>query len=134
MDLEETIKKYNAELQDDLMLDDFVLHDKQMRMPGIKHKWVARLIHHKTSLHKLKEGKESAIEEIQEQIRAQALTVMSSTALKAATDKHELVKKFNNRIKQEELVIDYLERVEKICAQTSFDIKNIVELKKLEVM
>jgi hypothetical protein len=55
------------------------------------------------------------------------------TAMKAA-EKHTRVKKINEEMKENRLIIDFLEKGEKIFTGMSFDIKNITEIMKLETL
>ena len=38
----------------------------------------------------------------------------------------------NDKIYELEIIIEYLEKVEKIFSSTSYDLRNIIELKKME--
>ena len=55
---------------------------------------------------------------------------------KASLDKKvessDIIKKIDQEIEEVDLIIDYLEKVESICRSMTFDIKNAVELEKLE--
>jgi len=42
-----TLDKFQAEAKEDTMIDMMNIHDKQMRLPAVKHKWISRLINAK---------------------------------------------------------------------------------------
>ena len=46
-------EKYSEELKEDTKVDELNLLQKQLMLPGIKHKWVARLINQKRFLNEL---------------------------------------------------------------------------------
>ena len=125
--------KYNAELSEELDLTDFNLRDVQLKLPGIKHKWVKRLIDQKIETDKLKKLKIKAIETIIEENRKTNRVALSDAALKAQAEKHEVVKKIDDKIDECEILIDYLTKVERVCSSTSFDIKNLMEIRKSEM-
>jgi predicted transcriptional regulator len=127
------LNKYRSELEEELDLSDFNLKDVQMRMPGIKHKWVARLIDQKIELNKLKKLKAEAVETVSDKLRKDNPVILSDAALAKQAEKHELVQKINDKIEETEVLIEYLEKVEKVCTSTSYDIKNLVDIKKLEL-
>ena len=132
-DLSNLYEKYKTELEDDLDIDDFTLHDKQMKLPGIKHKWVARLIQMKQMRHKLDELRDAAIKKVVEQLREEAIVTLTERSLITKAVDNELVRKIETQTRDCKILIDYLERVEKVLSQTTFDIKNLIEIKKLEI-
>ena len=125
--------KYKAELESELDLTDFNMKDVQMGLPGTKHKWVARLIDTKIELNKLKDLKLDAIETITDQNRSKNKVALSDVALKRQAHNHEAIRKINSKINETELIIEYLEKVERICNSTTYDIKNLIDIKKLEL-
>jgi hypothetical protein len=66
-------------------------------------------------------------------LRKENPVLLSDTALSKQAEKNLTVQKIIIKMEECELLIDYLEKVEKVCNSTSFDIKNLVELKKLEM-
>lgn len=125
--------KYRAELEEELDLSDFNMKDVQMKMPAIKHKWVARLIQQKIELNKYKKLKGDAIDNIVQNSRKDNPVLLSDMALAKQAEKHDIVQKINLKMEECEILIDYLEKVEKVCSSTSYDIKNLVDIKKLEM-
>lgn len=125
--------KYKTELTEELDLSDFNMKDVQMKLPGIKHKWVARLIDQKIELNKLKKLKAEAIETVSQKLRKENVVILSDAALSKQSEKHELVRKIIDKIEETEILIEYLERVEKVCSSTSYDIKNLIDIKKMEL-
>ena len=130
----EQLEQYIKEMGDDVELDEFILKDVQLKLPALKHKWVGRLVRHKGDLSRLKESKDNVIKEVaQEVIETAAYAVNPATATKAA-EKHPRVKKIDDKIKEMALIVEFLEKSERIFSGMSFDIKNITEIMKLETM
>lgn len=130
----ETLEKYIKEMGDDVELDEFILKDVQLKLPAIKHKWVGRLVRHKGELEGLNYNRDAMIKQIaQEVIETATYQVTLPTAQKAA-EKHHSIKAINEKIKEHKLIIEFLEKGEKIFSSMSFDIKNITEIMKLETM
>ena len=125
--------KYKTELTEELDLSDFNMKDVQMKLPGIKHKWVARLIDQKIELNKLTKLKAEAVETVSQKLRKENVVILSDAALAKQAEKHELVKKIAEKIEETEILIEYLERVEKVCSSTSYDIKNLIDIKRMEL-
>lgn len=130
--MNEIFEKYNLELQEDTLLDQMNIRDQQLKLPGIKHKWVGRLINHKQKVNKLKKVKELAREKAMEEISAGSVVRISNPVLERKADNDNLVKKVDEQIDNEKLIIVYLEKVEKIFNSMTFDVKNVVDIMKLE--
>lgn len=132
MDLTQ-FEKYQAELTEELDLSDFNMKDVQMRLPAIKHKWVARLILQKIELNKTKKLKAEAIEAVINNLRRENIVTLSDATLAKQAEKNEIVQRIMLQIEEIEILIEYLEKVERVCNSTSFDIKNLIDIKKLEI-
>ena len=128
-----TFEKFQEELQNDLEIDDLTLHDVQMKLPAVKHKWVARLIQLKFQREKLEQNKSELLNNIVTQLKEQEVVKLSERSLYTSANKHEEIVNIGNQIKELDLLILYLEKIEKVCSQTTFDVKNIIDIKKLEL-
>ena len=128
----EIIKKYQEQYEEFCKIDDFTLEDRARRVPAEKHFWVCRLIDakiEKDRLYKLKASTKSAlqkkvIEESPVILNKQILDDLECPSLDTIIQK----------IKEQEYLVEYLE---KLVGQISFiaqDIKNIIEIKKLQEM
>ena len=110
------------------------MKDIQMKLPALKHKWVGRLIRHRGDISKLQQSRDNMIKQIsQEMIDTATYQVTLPTAQKAA-EKHSSIKNIDESIKENKLIVDFLEKGERIFSGMSFDIKNIIEMMKLETM
>ncbi len=125
--------KYRAELEEELELNDFNMKDVQMRLPAIKHKWVARLIQQRIELYKFKQLKITAIDAVIDRLRKENAVLLSDHALSKQAEKNETVQKIIIKMEECEMLIEYLEKVEKVCSGTTYDIKNLVDIKKMEL-
>ena len=135
--LMEFFDKIKKEIQDDLKLDRISLLDKQLTLPAIKHKWVSRLIEQKRSKNILQKKRKSLKEEVLKTLADNNIPMnIPMNIPKASLDKKvessDIIKKIDQEIQDTDLIIDYLEKVESICRSMTFDIKNAVELEKLE--
>lgn len=126
------LAKYDEELKGDVSIDAFTVHDVQLKLPAIKHKWVGRLMRHKLELSNKKTEKADLKNQLIVKLREEADVKVSHTALAAAVDKHESIKKYDDSIAELRIVIEYLEKVEKILSSMTFDIRNLTEIMKLE--
>ena len=127
------IDKFKEELEKDTHIDELNLLQKQLQLPAIKHKWVARLIDAKRHLNNLIRKKKV--------IRAAVVAALEKDGIPPGIPKSSLDKKIENtksiaeideQIQDIEITIEYLEKVESIFRSMTYDLKNIIEINKLE--
>jgi Skp family chaperone for outer membrane proteins len=128
------IKQYEEELIIDTTISRFNVLEQQMKLPAIKHKWVARLIQHKHNLNKLKRVKELAKEQEEEKFQQNQQILLTKAAIDKHVERTKIIEDINKKIQEQELIILYLEKVEVIFKSLSYDITNMVDLIKLEEM
>lgn len=132
MDVGDIIDQYLEEATLDTCIDRLEVVNTQERLVNNKHKWSARLINHKINLSNLKFKRESILEEkVTEYQNTEPVRVNRNIAEKAVQNKKE-IKTLDLKIKNEQLIIDYLENIYKNISFATNDIKNLVELMKLE--
>jgi hypothetical protein len=123
---------YVEELKKDTAVDEMSLKEKALFMPGIKAKWVARLINHKNNIRTLEKQKQKTIALILEKLKKESPIKLHSAVAKETAENSDAVKEINSKISDEKLTVDFLERVEKIFSSMSFDISNIIKIVQLE--
>jgi rRNA maturation endonuclease Nob1 len=126
------LEDYIKELENDLKIDELILKDYQLKLPGIKHKWAGRCIRHKLELNELRKKRELLKKDIVDKIQEQSPVKLAIPVIERTAEKHSDVIALDSRIKQTELVIELLEKSEKTLSSTSYDIKNLVDIIKLE--
>lgn len=125
---------YIEEMASDVELDELCVKEVQMKLPALKHKWVGRLMQHKSALGRLYNQKTVYKEKAVDAVKAEANYNMSDRAIESACETQPAIIDMNNQIKEHKLVIEFLEKSEKIFSSLTFDIKNLVEIIKLETM
>jgi len=128
------LQKYVAELEEDVKLDELNLKEAALTLPGKKAKWVSRLMLEKSELIELTKKKNILVSSVIEAVKAESPVKMTYPSLKEAAERHSAVADLNLEIKERESVVEFLERVEKTIHSIGFDIKNLIELLKMETM
>lgn len=125
--------KLSLELKEDTKVDELNLLQKQLMLPAIKHKWVARLIEQKRYLNNLERKKKMSKIAVLSSLEEQGLPPgIPKASLEKKIDNSETLQKINVDIEETTLLIEYLEKVESIFRSMTYDIKNIIEINKLE--
>lgn len=133
-DPSELLDQYLSEVQQETTLDEVNLNEQQQLLPSYRAKWVGRLIRAKQARNKLHRLRNHQIDEAVAQTSGSVPVKTSKTSQLATANKAPSVKKINQMINDYDLLIDYLERVEKIFGTMNFDVKNLIELIKLETL
>ena len=128
----ELLQQYIEEIGKDLVLDDFNLKESQLRLPARKHYWVARLIEAKVERNKLISKKKALKKEVVKQVIQDSPIKITQSSAEAAAENHNSLSKLNDAIRERDMIIEYLEKVEKIMSSMGYEIKNIVEIQKME--
>lgn len=126
--LDNLFEAYQREIAEDIKVDELSLKDKAMLVPTIKHKWVGRLMSHKVQLKKLNEAKKKTFKKI----ASDSPIPLSKATLEQAANGNENVIKIQESIDRLEVIIEYLEKVEKLTSSLTWDCKNLIDLQKLE--
>ena len=126
------IDNYILELEKDVKLDQFSVKDCQMKLPAYKHKWVGRLMRHKYEVVKLTQQKYDTRIAVSKKIQTSTTYKISKPAAEKAANSHDNVIRINNEINELNIIIEFLEKAERILSSMTFDIKNIIEIMKLE--
>ena len=130
----QVLEIFEKELKNDTKIDELNLLEKQMMLPSIKHKWVARLIEQKRKLNSLNRKKKTLREEVLKTLNEKGIpTGIPKANIDKKIDSSDVVLKIQEEIEEVEITIEYLEKVEQIFRSMTYDLKNIVELTKLEI-
>jgi hypothetical protein len=124
--------EYIDEMEKDVQVDELSVKEVQMKLPALKHKWVGRLMRHKAIISGLQRKKEAMKKEAAEKMKESTMYNMSDVALDKLIEKQDSVMELNTEISEHRLVIEFLEKSERIFSSFTFDIKNLVEVMKLE--
>lgn len=133
MNIDDIIEQYTIESSIDTNIDRLNVTEVQEKLVNNKHKWSARLINHKIKLNKYRNQRFTILEEkIEEYQNTQPVMVNKSIAEKAVSKKKD-IRVIDNKIENEILIIQHVENIYKNISFATNDIKNLVELMKLEM-
>jgi hypothetical protein len=131
--MDKVFTDYKNEISNDVKVDEINLLQKQLQLPTIKHKWAARQIEqkrHRNNLYKKKKEIKAAT-----LIKLEKEGIPPGMPKKSITEKiesSEIMEQINEEIEHTDLLIEYLEKVENILKTMTYDMKNIIDINKLE--
>lgn len=123
-------KKIVSEITEDLKIDRMNLDEKSMRIPSIKHFWIAKLYTTKIRILTLEKKKKQKIEELK--FGHDGEIGLSKTAMIQNVNNHPEIMKMNSELEELRIIVEYLEDAKFVLGRTTDDIKNRIELEKVE--
>lgn len=126
------LEEYIKELETDLKIDELNLKDYQLRLPGIKHKWAGRIVRHKLEMIQFSKKCDELKKSLTEKIQQESPVKLSLPTIAAAIENHTDYKNLQKELQEKKLVIELIEKAEKIFQSATYDIKNLIEIIKLE--
>lgn len=133
MDIEEIIERYGDELKPEININKLDLDNHQTRLPSLKHKWAARYINHKRNFIKLKAQKRTLSNRLVSNYIENSPVKININIAEKSIQQDISILDINIKIEQEELILEYLEKIQNIVNNIQWDIKNLIELEKLEL-
>lgn len=129
---ENTYVEYKREIITDLEVDRITLEEKQLKLPAIKGKWIARLMNHKKEIDKLWELYNQSMKTLTKKVVEDSPIKISNKVAQGTAKDHDLILKIKKEIKDHERIVEYLEKMEKVFSSMSYDMANLINLIKLE--
>lgn len=123
-------KKIVKEITEDLKIDRMNLDEKTLRIPSIKHFWVAKLYTTKIRILTLEKKKKSRIDELKNGYVSEI--GLSKTSMMQNLNSDEQIMKINEEMEELKLIVDYLEDAKFVLGRVTDDLKNRIELEKVE--
>jgi len=131
--LSETLfERYHREIAKIVTVDEFNMKQVQMDLPANRHYWVGRLIFHKNECVKLKKARKQAIYKISEKLQNDSPVALTVKTAEHSAEQHSLIQKIDEQIAENEMLVEYLSKIETNFRSISYDIKNLIDIIQLE--
>jgi beta-glucosidase/6-phospho-beta-glucosidase/beta-galactosidase len=131
-DTSSLLEKYNEEIKKYVTVDELNMKQVQLDLPNIRHFWVGKLMFHKQEILKLKKLTKQARSKIVEQISRESPVGIPSKSLEDTINNHPTMLRIYEEIAHHEILVEYLSKIETNFRSLSYDIKNLIEIVKLE--
>lgn len=128
------LSKYIKEVEQDLILNDFNIKETQLRLPAKKHFWVARLIEAKRDLQDVIDKEKKMTKVLSTKIKEQSPVTLTDKTVLNLIDEQEEIGSIKEKKRDLTNVVEYLEKVEKIFGSMHWEVRNVIELQKLETL
>lgn len=125
-------EKYEQEIKKYVTVDEFNMKQVQMDLPAIRHYWVGRLMFHKQEIIKLKKLRKQAQIKITEKMQDESPVGITHKTACIASDNHPVILKIDEQVAENELLVEYLTKIEANFRSLSYDLKNLIEIVRME--
>lgn len=126
------LTKYREEIARDITITDFNIKEVSLKLPARKHFWAARLIDCKIELNNLQRQKRELKKAITKRLLEESQVRLTPQAAEIAAESTKELETLSDNIKRYEFLIEYLEKVEKLMSSMHWEIKNIIDIQRLE--
>lgn len=119
------LQQYIDSVNKDIDFNEVNIKDQSIKVVAKKHYWATHIVKQKIELQNLKNS--------MNELKVNLMKEYNNAAnLNLKLNMHPDVIKLNKEIIEKENIIEYLEKVEKIFQNIHWDIKNMIDLIKLE--
>jgi hypothetical protein len=124
--------EYHQKIEEFLKIDELNMKDAQMALPSVRHYWVGRLMFHKQQINKLKKAKEKATKTLRVKLENESPIGLSPKTIAESISKHEIMQKIDDQIIDNELLVEYLTKVESNFRDAQYGMNNLTKIITLE--
>ena len=128
----ELFKEYFDNIQNFLKIDELNLKEAQMSLPSVRHYWVGRLMVHKQEINKLRKLRDTACKKLRQKLENESPVGLTNKTLADSVNSHEIVQKIDEELANNELLVEYLTKVESNFRDAQYGLNNLTKVITLE--
>lgn len=128
----ELFKEYHEKINEFLKIDELNLKESQMSLPSVRHYWVGRLMFHKQEINRYKKLKDTAARKIRQSLEQESPVGLNARTIADSINSHEIVLKIDEEINNQELLVEYLSKVESNLRDAQYGLNNLTKIITLE--
>lgn len=130
--MNELLAKYIEQIKADLDINMVNVAEVARKLPARRHFWGARLIEHKVRINELESQKKKILKAVSDKINTESVVGLTPKGVERAASQSEEINKLNEEIASNKLLVEFLEHVQKNFFSATYDVKNIIDIMKLE--
>jgi hypothetical protein len=124
--------EYHQKIEEFLKFDELNLKEVQMTLPATRHYWVGRLMFHKQQINRLKKAKEKAVKMLRQKLEHESPIGLTQKTISESICQNEVVLKIDQEILDNELLVEYLTKVEMNFRDAQHGMSNLTKIITLE--
>ena len=127
----EKFERIVKDIEKDLKIDRMNMDEKSLQIPSIKHYWVAELYRSKIQIQTLEKKKKDLFKAFAESDRVMEIG-LSKDAIQRQFNATTKVQEINENLEELKIIVEYLEDAKYVLGRVTDDLKNRIELEKVE--
>ena len=127
----EKFERIVKDIEKDLKIDRMNMDEKSLQIPSIKHYWVAELYRSKIQIQVLEKKKKDLFKAFAESDRVMEIG-LSKDAIQRQFNATTKVQEINENLEELKIIVEYLEDAKYVLGRVTDDLKNRIELEKVE--
>lgn len=124
--------EYHQKIEEFLKFDELNLKDSQMALASVRHYWVGRLMFHKQQILKLKRAKDKAAKALRQKLEHESPIGLTTKTITDSINKSDIILKIEEEIVNNELLVEYLSKVEANFRDAQYAMTNLTKIITLE--
>ena len=124
--------EYHQKIEEFLKFDELNLKDSQMALASVRHYWVGRLMFHKQQILKLKRAKDKAAKALRQKLEHESPIGLTTKTITESINKSDIILKIDEEIVNNELLVEYLSKVESNFRDAQYAMTNLTKIITLE--
>ncbi len=127
----ENFEKIVQDIEKDIKIDRMNMDEKSLQIPSIKHYWIAELYRSKIKIQALERKKKDLFKAFAESDRVMEIG-LSKDAIQRQFNSTKKVQEINEQLEELKIIVEYLEDAKYVLGRVTDDLKNRIELEKVE--
>ena len=127
----ENFEKIVQDIEKDIKIDRMNMDEKSLQIPSIKHYWIAELYRSKIKIQALERKKKDLFKAFAESDRVMEIG-LSKDAIQRQFNATTKVQEINENLEELKIIVEYLEDAKYVLGRVTDDLKNRIELEKVE--
>jgi hypothetical protein len=124
--------EYHEKIAEFLKFDELNLKEAQLTLASVRHYWVGRLMFHKQQVIKFKKAKEKAAKALRQKLEHESPVSLTTKTIAESITNSEIMQKIEEEIANQELLIEFLTKVESNFRDAQYGMNNLTKIITLE--
>ena len=131
-EIKSLFEQYHDDIKKLIEVNEFNMKDVQMGLPAARHYWVSRLFFHKREINKFKKARKLARQRILEKVASDTPVNITAKAAESIVEEHSVIRNIDEQVAENEMLVEYLSKIEANFRSISYDISNLIKIIELE--
>lgn len=128
----ELLIEYHEKIAEFLKFDELNLRNSQLELASVRHYWVGRLMFHKQQVAKYKKAKDKAAKSLRQKLEHETPIGLTAKTIAESINSSEIMQKIEEEIVNQELLVEYLTKVESNLRDAQYGMNNLSKIIALE--